>query len=311
MSRSLKVGALVTICMGTLLFAAMQHAGTLRAERLLHELPSDARAVVRIDTAALQRTAAAKTLLAAFVTDEPLREIELLCGLDPLQVLSEVIVWVRGPDAQPFQSIGLMLRGSSVSAETLAACHRALVEGRGGSVVRLDGPGGPLLASRDQGSAVAVLDEHTIATGSVRTVAEAMSVRRGAAPALVERDRMAMLWRLVNVRSSIAAVLELPAHWMSALESLSERFDGPFAMQGLDALGLSVASGSTQTVKMYIEVSDAQLASRDPERIRAWLASPPRSIERPWRDVLQSGRVKADGRRIELTLDVSSLSTAP
>ena len=296
--------------MAGLLFAAMQHAQSLRASRVLHQLPSTARAVLRIDTAALERTDAAKAFLGAFVADEQLSEIEAVCGLDPIESLSEVTVWVRGPDDQPFQSIGLMLRGRTANAATLAACHRALVEGRGGSVARLDHPEGPLLAGGDQRSAIAVVDERTITTGSVGTVAEAISVRHGSAPALVERDRMAALWPSVSTKSSIAAVLEPPDHWIAALQRVTTRFDAPLAMQDVEAIGLSIESGSRQTAKVYMEVGDALLAARYAERIRAWLASLPESIEPPWRDVLQSGRVRAEGHRIELALDVSSLSAA-
>ena len=99
--------------------------------------------MLRIDTRALERTAAAKMLIGAFVGEEQLSEIEAICGLDPLAALSEATVWVRGPEDQPFQSIGLMLRGRAADAATLAECHRLLVETRGGSIVRLEGPAGP------------------------------------------------------------------------------------------------------------------------------------------------------------------------
>lgn len=309
-SRSLKVAALVSITMAGLLFAAMQHAQTLRERRPLDQLPSTARALLRIDTAALERTAAAKTLLDAFVADDQLSEIEAVCGLEPIQALSEITVWVRGPDDQPFQSVGLMLRGRGVDATTLADCHRALVEGRGGSIVRLEGPAGPWLASRDQRSAVAILDDHAVITGSVRTVAEALAVQRGTAPALVERRGVAELWPDVSSSSSIAAVLEPPDHWMSALGRVPQLLDVPLATEAVQTLGLSVESGSAQTVKLYIDFSNAQLASRDAERIRAWCATPSQTVEPPWRKVLKSARVQAHERTIEVTLDVSSLSAA-
>jgi hypothetical protein len=75
-----------------LLFTAMQHGRTLRASRALRELPGTARAVLRIDTGALERTAAAKALLNAFVREEQLSEIEAICGLDPLAALSEATI---------------------------------------------------------------------------------------------------------------------------------------------------------------------------------------------------------------------------
>jgi len=309
-SRSLKVAAVVSISMAGLLFAAMQHAKTLRGNRLLHQLPSTARAILRIDAASLEDTAAAKTLIAAFVADEQLSEIEAICALDPMKALTEVIVWVRGPDDQPLQSIGVMLQGRAASAATLAACHRALVEGRGGSIVRIDGPAGPMQANLDQRSAIAVIDDRTIIAGSVTTVKEAIAVRRGTAPALVERGRIAERWPLLSRGSSISAILEPPDHWMSALERVAKRSDGPSALEGAQTIGLFVESGSAGTVTLSIDVGSVELAAQDAERIRDWIASPPENVEPPWTNVLHSARVAARERTIEVTVDVSSLSTA-
>jgi len=296
--------------MAGLLFAAMQHAQTLRANRLLHQLPSTARAILRIDAALLEDTAAAKTLLAAFVADEQLSEIEAVCALDPMKALSEIIVWVRGPDDQPFQSIGVMLQGRTASAATLAACHRALVEGRDGSIVRLDGPAGPMLANLDQRSAIAVIDDRTIIAGSVTTVTEAIAARRGTVPSLVERGRIAERWPLLSRGRSISAILEPPVHWMSALERVTKRSDGPSALEGAQTIGLFVESGRAETVTLSIDVSSAELAAQDAERVRDWIASPPENVAPLWANVLQSARVSAHERTIEVTVNVSSLSTA-
>jgi hypothetical protein len=310
-SRSLKVAAVVSMSMAGLLFGAMQHAKTLRANRLLHQLPSTARAILRIDAASLADTAAARTLLGAFVADQQLSEIEAVCALNPIEALSEVIVWVRGPDEQPFQSIGVMLQGRHASAASLATCHRALVEGRGGSVVRLDGPAGPMLANLDQRSAISVVDDRTIIAGSVTTVTEAIAVRRGTAPALVERDLIAARWPVLSRGSSISAILEPPDHWMSALERVMQRSDRPSALEGAQTIGLFVESGSARAATLSIDVNSAELAAQDAERIRRWIAAPPENVEPAWTNVLQSARVWARERTIEVTVDVSSLATVP
>ena len=263
--------------------------------------------MLRIDTRALEGTTAAQALVDAFMPEEKLSEIEAMCGLDPLAALSEVTVWVRGPDDQPFQSIGLMLRGRTADAATLAECHRLLVEARGGSIVRLEGPAGPLLASRDRRSAIALLDDRTIVTGSVRTVAEAMAVRLGSAPALIERPRIASLWPQVNAGAGIAAVLDPPEHWKSALERVAKLGNGASTIEGLQSIALSVEAGSAQTVRVYIEVTGAEQADQDAALIRAWAASPPDSVGPPWTDVLRSARVQVRERTIVVTLDVSSL----
>ena len=309
-TRSFKVATVVSIATAGLLWAAMHQGRTLRSSQALRELPSTARAVLRIDTRALERSAAARTLIEAFVAEEQLSEIQTICGLDPLAALSEATIWVRGPEDQPFQSIGLMLRGRAADASTLAECHRLLVEARGGSIVRLEGPPGPVVASRDGRTAIAVLDDRTIVTGSVRTVTEVMAVRRGTVPALLERPRMASLWPRVNAGASIAAALEPPKHWKAALERVATLGDQASAMQGLQGVGLSVQSGSAQTIIVYIDVDDTDLAAQDATLIRAWAMSPPKSVQAPWTDVVRSARVQVRERTIVVTLDVSSLAGA-
>jgi len=310
-SRSLKVTILVSIAMFALLFAVIHRGRTLRASQALRQLPSTARAVLQIDTDALQRTAAAKTLVEALVPGEQLGEIETICGLDPLESLSQATVWVRGPEEQPFQSVGLMLQGSSADSATLTECHRRLVEKRGGTVVRLEGPDGPMMASRDRRSAIARLDDRTIVTGSVTTVAEAMAVHRGAGPALVERTQLAALWRTMSDRACIAAVLDPPPHWKSALERVADLGNGSSAAQGIQGIGFAVQAGSARTVDVDIVVTDEEVANHDAALIRAWVASPPRALDPPWGDVLRSARVRVRRSTIVVTLDVSSLSKTP
>lgn len=311
MSRSLKVTAVVSIAMIALLFAMLQRGRTLRSSQILQQLPGTARAVLRVEPGALEGAAAARALFDAFVAEEQLSEIETSCGLDPLASLSDATVWVRGPDDQPFQSIGLMLRGRSVDAAALLQCYALLVEARGGSIVRLQSPAGALLASRDRRSAIARLDERTIVTGSVDTVVEAMAVQRGTAPALTERARIATRWPRLSAGACIAAVLDPPTHWKSALERIAELGDGTSALKGVESIALAVQSGSANDVEVYIDVTAAEQAAQDAALIRTWLASASESIGAPWAEVLHSARVQVRGRTISVTLDVSSLSRTP
>ena len=309
MSRSLKVLALVSIMMAALLFAANRHGRSLRARRSLESFPSTARALLRIDMRALERTEAARTLLKAFMPDDALSEIETACGFDPLASLSDATVWVRGPDEEPFQAIGLMLRGRSADGEALAACHRLLVERRGGSVLRLDSPAGPLISSRDGQSAIALLDERTIVTGSVRTVTEIMEVRRGTASSLLERATIARLWPRLSIGAAIAAIVEPPAHWKSALAGAARFGSDASPLDDAQAIAFSVKSGSDDTLELYIEVSDEVQAQKNAELIEAWIATPPDTFEPPWLALLQSARVQRRAATIMVKLDVTHLSS--
>jgi hypothetical protein len=98
---------------------------------------------------------------------------------------------------------------------------------------------------------------------------------------------------------------------MSALERVMQRSDGASALEGTQTIGLFVESGSASAMTISIDVRSAELAAQDAERLRAWIAEPTENVDPPWTNVLQSAQVSARGRTIEVTIDVSSLSTVP
>ena len=259
----------MSLVMAAVIYLAIHRGREVRAARALHQLPRTTRALLRIDTASLERTAAARALVDAFLGEGRISEIEASCGLDPIADLSEVILWVGGSEEQPFRSFGLMLTGRNVDAVAIAECHRALVEERGGSVVRLESPSGPLLASEDRGSAVARLDGRTVVTGSIRTVAEALAADRGLLPVLAERAAVATLWSEVSPRAAVAAVVDPPDHWKAALERISAFDDEASALRGLSAIGLSMRPGKSQTAEVYVETATSEQARSSAVTVRA------------------------------------------
>ncbi|MFW2387621.1 MAG: hypothetical protein ACN4G0_04755 [Polyangiales bacterium] len=310
MSRSLKVAALVSIATLGLLLAAMHQGRTLRAARLLRDVPGSARAVLRIDTRALERSATADALLAMLVPGEQLSEIESVCGLDPRTALAEATAWVRGSEEQPIESIGLMLRGRAADAVTLADCHRLLVEARGGSIVRIDSASGPILANRSTGSAIAALDARTIVTGSVRTVAEAVAVQRGAIPSLAEGERVAALWPEVAAGAGIAAIVDPPAHWKSAIARVMELDEQDSALDRVETFALSAGPRGGEAVVIHIRADERWNAERLSAVLERWLASPPERIGPEWVQVFNTASFARHDRTIALTLNVASLSAS-
>ena len=79
-------------------------------------------------------------------------------------------------------------------------------------------------------------------------------------------------------------------------------------LRGAQTIALSVKSGGTHAIDLYVDVENDKLAREDAQLIRAWAMSPPDSVEPPWTDLLQSARVKVRDRRIVVSLDASSLS---
>jgi hypothetical protein len=293
--------------MTVVIYAALMKGRTARATRALRVLPSMARAVLRIDPAALRRSSAARTLLDTFVDEAELGGIEATCGLDPIADLAEVTIWVRGSERQPLQSFGLMLTGARVDAVQIAECYEKLVEVRGGSVTRLEATTGPLLASDDRGSAIALVDDRTVITGSVRTVAEAVAVRRGLLPTLAERSPIASMWPTVSSGAAIAAALDPPSHWKAALERITTFGASASALHGIDGIGLAVRPGPSQAAEVYLDAGTSELAAQSAKLVRGWATAPPEAVEPPWDALLRSAKVAVHGRHVLVRVDVSSL----
>ena len=298
------VAAIATVA---LLYVAIEHGRTLRAERTLHELPKTARAVLRIDAAALADSESARALFDWFVPAERLSEIEARCGLAPLAALSDATVWVGGPEGEPFQSIGLLLRGRTADAETLAECYQTLVEARGSAIDRVATPTGPLLRSRDGQSALAQVDDHTVVTGSADTVSEFLAVGRGVVPPLVEEARFRDIWSRVAVGAAIAGVFVAPPRWQSAFERIGAISDQASALAGVEGLGLTTRANIPTALTVVLDVTDSAVARRDAALMEVWMESPPDTVEPYLVNLARSAQIQVDGARITVTLDVSSL----
>ena len=200
-----------------------------------------------------------------------------------------------------------MLTGRQVDAAAIAECHRDLVAARGGEVIRVEATTGPLLASRDRGSAIAIVDDRRVVTGSVATVAEAMAVLRGLMPDLEERSAIADLWADLAPESVLTAVIEPPPRWREALGRRTGFDEGSSPFEGVVAIGLGVGGPSGHSAFLRLKATTPDLAARSAEGFRQWTSSPPASVGPPWDRLLRSGRVVETGRQVTLEVDLSSL----
>jgi len=309
-TRTAAVACTVGLLTAAGIFLAVQRGRTIRAARALAELPSTTAIVLAFDTEAIQRSASAKALIGAVLDEAQLSDIETTCQLDPIRDLSEVVVWVRGTERNPLESFGAQLEGRTVDARTIAACHASLVGARGDTVVRVESPTGPLLASEDRRSAVAVVDPRTVVAGSVQTVAEVMAVRRGIVPALRERDDFAELWPATRRDAALAAVAQVPEHWKAALARVAPFDEEPELIEAVRTIAMSAKTGAEPIVTLRVDTDTPTSAEAVAERIRAWAAGQPDGVE-PLSSLLQSARVRLAGSAVFVTLDVSALRPKP
>lgn len=306
-SRSIKVAGVAAIVTVALLSVVIVHGRRLRAEQALRELPKTARAVLRIDTAALAGSESARALFDWFVPAERLSEIEARCGLAPLTALRDVTIWVGGPDGEGLQSIGLLLRGRTADAETLASCYQTLVEARGSVVERVTTATGPLLRSRDGLSVLSQVDEYTVVTGSADTVSEFLGVAQGLVSPLAEEALFREMWSSVATGAAIAGAFVAPPRWQSAFERIGAIGGDESALAGVEGVGLTTCANVPSALTLVLDVADAAVARRNASLMEAWMESPPDTVEPYVVDLARSAQIQVDGARITLTLDVSSL----
>ena len=297
--------------MAAAIFLAVERGRKLRASRALGELPTTARVVISLDTKALRKSASAGILVDAFLDESQLSDIEAKCQLDPIRDLAEIVVWVRGSEARPLESFGVQLEGREIDSQAIAECHAALVGERGGSVVRVEAPTGPVLASEDRRSALAVIDDRTVVTGSVQTVGEAMAVRRGLLPSLGEREVIAEVWQEIRRDAALAAILDLPSHWKAALGRIPPFDAEPSWLDAVRTISVSAKTGAETTATLRMDAETPEMALDVAERFEEWAMHPPEGMEPPWTRVLESAQVSTHGATAIVTLDVSALRREP
>ena len=303
------IAALVSVGTIALIGLALLRGKAIEANRVLRTLPNTAVGVLHIDLEALGSSSEATRLLSTLAPERELSEIETLCELDPLTDLSEVTIWVRGKE-RTLQSFGVMLTGRTVDATRLAECHRALVKARGSNVIRVQGPAGPLIASEDETSALAMVGQSTVVTGSLETVVEAIATKQTRHPALETRPVSASLWQELDDGGAVRAVFEAPHSWKDALRNAVGDGESP-ALEGVDALGLSITASRGMPAELLVVTSSAERATQIGEELEGWKEAPPPTISEPWKTVLRSANIRWEGNRLHVGTDLASLSNDP
>jgi hypothetical protein len=306
-SRSSKAAAIATIATTGLLIAIIHYGRTARVERNLEVLPKTARGVLRFDSSRVTTSQSARALFRWLAPEARLTEIEALCDLDPATAFADVIVWVGGPEGEPFQSIGLLLRGHTVDSEALARCYRRVVEARGGSIRRATSASRPLLISGDGRSALVQVDSKTVVTGSAETVDEFLAVADGMTASLLEEARFRKLWRRLATGAAIAGAFVAPPRWQSAIERLGTIGNGASALTGIESIGFTTKAGTPTGVMLVFDVVDAETARRDAALMDVWVRSPPEELAPEWIAMTRGAHIEVTDRSIFVTLDVSTL----
>lgn len=286
------------------IWSLVEEGRTTRRDQLLHQLPSTAKFVVRVDVPALEEHPSALAVLHAFAADDQLSVIEVECGIDPRAALDELVIWAGGPDDQPFQTVGLLITGRDVDAETFAECFQTLVEARGSEVTRLPTTDGAVLGSTDGRSALAEVNARTIVTGSSATVAEFLAVERGVTPSLVGDLEFRSVWARVS-EGALAGVFVAPVRWRDAIARVGAINDQTSALAGVKAVGLTTARSLPDRVTVLLDVEDEDVARRDAALIEVWAESRPETIPETWHDVVRSADIETKGPEVRVALDLT------
>lgn len=310
MRRAIQVAIPTALATLALLWFLVEQGRTNETERVLGQLPSTAKAVVRVNVASIAEEPAWRSRLDALLGEDQWSDIEAECGIDPTTALDELVLWAGGPDDEPFQTLGLLIRGSSIDAEGFAQCYRQLVEARGSEVTRLPTARVPVLGSTDGRSALAEVDDHTVVTGSASTVAEFLAVAGESAPSLEKSPEFESMWSRAH-GGVITGAFIAPPRWQTAIARIGAINEDASALEGVEAIGLRTDPRAPGVLTLLFDVRDEGTARRDAALIEVWAQSNPDTVPASWRDALRAADVSATGTELRVALDLASRFERP
>lgn len=212
----------------------------------LANIPERAVAVARIDVPALRSSTLWQRFVVEAGGEAGIERIREQCGIDPLQALSELVVFVDAEEAT-MDHVVFVARGE-FDHEALGRCIEASSSEEGIALRETTVDGVPAIAGQQGDSRLLFFGTTGMVLGSESSVREVLRVVRGDAASLRNNEAMATLWDEVGGDRQLRLVANLPAPLRRALgrhvaphvgSGISERLESVERI----ALGAQVSRG--------------------------------------------------------------------
>lgn len=299
---------LTSAAIGLLAFGLSGLGAPRLAREALALAPAGTALVARVNVPAVTSSHLWRALLEE--DRDRVRQVERVCGYDPLARVDEVFVLVSGTAERPFDEVGFVARGEMArgreNRERLVACVGEVVGGRGG-LRRLEVEGVPALASSSGGSHAAFVGEDGVVGGDREVVAGVLRVARGA-DAAVSDPVLARLWSRVSADRDVVVVARLPERWMPAMQRMSRQVEGDLAsLASLRAIAVGAGLSDGLALGVAVETEGAasaqRLAGLAQSQVESLLTEPLVRLSAVGRAVRRI-RVEAQGPELVLTASV-------
>jgi hypothetical protein len=264
----------------------------------LEAVPGTAVAVASVRLRAL-RAAPAWRALVGEDGDAGAREIERLCGFDPLSLVEDTTVFVTGAEDVGLEHVGFVARGPEVQSARLVECVRRAVSEDGGGMRELRIEGERAIASARGSGRAAFVRSDGVAGGTESSVAGVIRALRGDEPSAASDPMLRALWTRIGGGSrELSFVAHVPASWRRVLAArLADRTELAPLLR-VAALGLSARVATDATLGAVLRAAspaDAQALVEAGTRARDAVLAMPLVRLTPHGRALGALRLEAEG----------------
>jgi hypothetical protein len=275
----------------------------------LEAVPGSAVAVASIRLRAL-RAAPAWRALVGEGGDAGAREVERLCGFDPLALVDDATVFVTGEEDVGLEHVGFVARGAELQSARLLACVERVVAEDGGGVRALRIEGERALASARGSGRAAFVRSDGVAGGTEPSVAGVIRALRGDEPSAASDPVLRALWaRVGGGARELSFVARVPASWRRVLAArLAARTELAPVLRVV-ALGFSARMATDTTLGAVLRAespADARALVDAGTRGRDGLLALPLVRLTPHGRALAALRLEADGADATASVDLDA-----
>jgi hypothetical protein len=193
----------------------------------LAAVPSDAYGVVRVKVDRVLASDAYKRLVVERGEAKGVERITKLCGFNPLEGISELVVFARPTPGGGLPRFAFTARGK-LDHDALVECVKKFgqASGNAGGLKRDDVQGVPSVVSSRGASRAAFLGSDGIIGGDADSVVATINTVLGKAPSLAGDSALRALYTQFDTGTDIAGVARMPEEARALLQALAQNILG-------------------------------------------------------------------------------------
>jgi hypothetical protein len=223
-------------------------------------VPADAFGIVRIRVDRVLRSDAYKRLIVERGQARGIERVQVTCGFNPLERLSELIVFARPAPGGGMPRFAFAARGD-LRHEELIDCVKKFTGGDASALVREDIEGIPTVQSKSGSSRAAFIGRDGIIGGDAESVSSAIQTLLGKAPSINGDPLLKSMYAEIEQGADITLVSRLPDEVKPMIGQLASVIGEELRqLEELRMVGINLTTRPDQIA------GSATLATRTPEQ---------------------------------------------